>query len=245
VPERVALVTGGARGIGRAISVRLAAAGQVVAVNYLTQEGAAKETVNLIEEAGGRGIYVQADVGSHADAERMFAEVEETLGPIEILVNNAGTRVDSLAMTMTDEQWDQVLTTNLYGTFGCTRRALRAMIKARWGRIINVTSTIALRGNPGQVNYAAAKAGQIGLTKTLAREVASRGITVNAVAPGLIPTELTTNMGDDQWAKLEKEIPMGRAGKPEEVAALVNFLASDEASYISGGVFTVDGAMTA
>jgi 3-oxoacyl-[acyl-carrier protein] reductase len=176
---------------------------------------------------------------------RMFDEIEDLLGPVGALVNNAGVRRDSLAIKMSDEAWTDVLGANLYGTFACSRRALRPMIKARSGRIVNVTSVAGLRGSPGQANYAAAKAGVIALTKTLAREVGSRGVTVNAVAPGLVSTELTADMSPKQREALIAETPSGRACTPEEVASLVAYLCSDQAKYVNGSVFVMDGGLTA
>lgn len=243
--SRVALVTGGASGIGRASAIALARLDYVVAVNYRTRLEQAKATVADIQAAGGEAIAVQADVSRVDHVDRCFGEVEESLGPVTILVNNAGTRRDKLAISMTDEDWDEVIRTNLFGTMACIRRGLRSMLSQRWGRIVNVSSAIALRGNPGQVNYAASKAGVIGMTKSLAREIGSRGITVNAVAPGLVPTDLTTNLSDDQFAELQKEIPIGRAGTAEEVGAVVAFLCSEAASYVTGTVVVVDGGMTA
>jgi 3-oxoacyl-[acyl-carrier protein] reductase len=241
----VALVTGASRGIGRAIAIELASAGHPVAINYASSADEAKETLTQIESAGGEGIVVQADIGYTEQVERLFTEVEQSLGPVGVLVNNAGTRKDGLALSMKDEAWDQVIRTNLFGTFACSRRALKGMIRARAGRIVNIASVGGLNGSPGQVNYAAAKAGVVGLTKTLAREVASRSITVNVVAPGLIETELTTSLSEDRFNALVEHVPQGRAGQPRDVAGLVRFLCSDEAEFITGGLFVVDGGMTA
>jgi 3-oxoacyl-[acyl-carrier protein] reductase len=245
VDRPVALVTGASRGIGRAIAIELAGAGHPVAVNYSSDADSAKGALQEIESAGGEGIVVQADVGSTEDVGRLFTEVEQALGPVEVLVNNAGVRADGLALSMKDDAWERVIRTNLFGTFACCRRALRGMLRARNGRIVNVSSVAAINGSPGQVNYAAAKAGVVGLTKTLAREVASKGITVNVVAPGLVETELTTSLSEERYGALVGQVPQGRAGQPRDVAGLVRFLCSDEAAYITGGVFVVDGGMTA
>jgi 3-oxoacyl-[acyl-carrier protein] reductase len=239
----VALVTGGARGIGRAIVVALAQTGHPVAVNYMSREDEAKKTLALVEECGGEGVCVQADVGDAKEVDRAFAEAEESLGPVQVLVNNAGVRGDALALAMSDEMWDDVLRINLSGTFFCCRRALRSMLRARWGRIVNVSSVAGLRASPGQTNYSAAKAGVIALTKSLAKEVASKGITVNAVAPGLIATELTGNLGR-RFEEMVAEIPMRKPGAPEDVAGMVSFLCSGEAAYVTGGLFVTDGGLS-
>jgi 3-oxoacyl-[acyl-carrier protein] reductase len=245
VPDSVALVTGGSRGIGRAISLSLAHKGHPVAVNYLSGIDAAKETVASIEEAGGEAISVAADVGDAGAVEEMFRVVEESLGPVAVLVNNAGTRADALTVRLTDDAWDRVLRTNLFGTFACCRRALKPMLRSRWGRIVNVTSVAGLRGSPGQANYSAAKAGVIALTRTLAREVGSRNITVNAVAPGFVDTDLTAGLPEDRMSELVSAVPQGRTGSPQDVANVVCFLTSDEAAYVTGSVFVADGGLTA
>jgi 3-oxoacyl-[acyl-carrier protein] reductase len=245
MPERVALVTGGSRGIGRAICRALAAQGDAVAVNYRSGVEQAKETLALIESSGGEGIVVEGDVTRSAAVDAMFAQVEETLGPVTVVVNNAGIRRDGLAMRMSDADWQEVISTNLFGAFACSRRALRTMLRHGFGRIVNVASVAGVQGSPGQANYCAAKAGLIGLTKSLAREVARRNITVNSVAPGLVATELTTSLPEARWAELVHSIPAGRAGAPEEIGELVAFLCSKQAAYITGSVFVADGGMTA
>ncbi len=241
--ERVALVTGGSRGIGRAIAQSLATTGATVVVNYRGNQAAADETVASIEAAGGKAVAIQADVANAEDVERLFKEVSERFGRIDILVNNAGITRDTLMLRMKDDDWDAVMDTNLRGLFLCTRAALRPMTRARWGRIINITSVVGLMGNAGQANYAAAKAGIIGFSKSVAREIGSRSITVNAVAPGFIDTELTAVLGPDTREALIKQIPLGRLGTPEDVASLVTFLASEQAAYITGQTFNTDGGM--
>jgi 3-oxoacyl-[acyl-carrier protein] reductase len=241
--ERVALVTGGSRGIGRAIAQSLATTGATVVVNYRGNQAAADETVASIEAAGGKAVAIQADVANAEDVERLFKEVTERFGRIDILVNNAGITRDTLMLRMKDDDWDAVMDTNLRGLFLCTRAALRPMTRARWGRIINITSVVGLMGNAGQANYAAAKAGIIGFSKSVAREIGSRSITVNAVAPGFIDTELTAVLGPEMREALIKQIPLGRLGAPEDVASLVTFLASEQAAYITGQTFNTDGGM--
>lgn len=243
--ERAALVTGGSRGIGRAVCVALAKSGLPVAINYRSGVEEAKETLALVQQAGCEGLCVQGDVGDSAEVDRCFSETEEALGPVGVLVNNAGVRSDGLALSLSDEAWDSVMRVNLFGTFACCRRALRAMVRARWGRIVNITSIAGLRGSPGQINYSAAKAGVVGLTRTLAREVAAKNITVNAVAPGLISTDLTSNLSDKQRDLLVEATPLKRAGTAEDVARVVAFLCSEQADYITGGVFPADGGLTA
>ena len=243
--SEVALVTGGSRGIGRAIAEALAADGYEVAVNFVSNEGAAKDTVKSIESSGGKAITVQGDVADSEQVDAMFTQVEERLGPVVALVNNAGVRADGLALGMKDDAFRRVIDTNLFGTFACTRRALRSMLKARRGRIVNITSISGLHASPGQANYSAAKAGVIGLTKTIAAEVAAKGIAINAVAPGLIQTDLTSDLNDKQREAIQGRVPAKRIGTPEDVASLVSWLCSDRARYITGAVYPVDGGLTA
>jgi 3-oxoacyl-[acyl-carrier protein] reductase len=240
-PEGCALVTGGSRGIGAAVVRALAADGWSVGVNYRSDDTAAAAVVDEVEGGGGKALAVQADVAAPDAADAIFDRLEEELGPVLCLVNNAGVRADGLSPQIRDEQWDEVLETNLSAAFRTTRRALRRMIRLRYGRVVNVASVVGLRANPGQANYAASKAGLIALTRTVAAEVAKRGVTVNAVAPGLVDTDLTADLNGD----LLKAVPAGRAGTPEEVAACVRFLASPEAAYVNGTTLTVDGGMSA
>ena len=243
--SEVALVTGGSRGIGRAIAEALASDGYAVGVNFVSNEGAAKDTVESIESAGGKAITVQADVADSEQVDAMFTQVEESLGPVVALVNNAGVRADGLALGMKDDAFRRVIETNLFGTFACTRRALRSMLKSRRGRVVNITSISGIHASPGQANYSAAKAGVIGLTKTIAAEVASKGISINAVAPGLIQTDLTSDLNDKQREAIQGRVPAKRVGTPEDVASLVSWLCSDKARYITGAVYPVDGGLTA
>ncbi|MDQ3962968.1 MAG: 3-oxoacyl-ACP reductase FabG [Actinomycetota bacterium] len=241
----VALVTGASRGIGRATALALAGRGHAVAVNYRERVEDAKETLASITAAGGEGICVRADMSDAAEIERCFGEVEDALGGVDILVNNAGVRRDGLALRMSDDAWNDVMRTNLFGPFACSRRALKSMITRRSGRIVSVASVAGLRASPGQANYGAAKAGVIALTKTLAVEVATRGITVNAVAPGLIDTDLTSTLKPEQVDALVASIPQKQAGQPTDVADLIAWLCSEEARFVTGSVFVTDGGMTA
>lgn len=243
--RKIALVTGASRGIGRAIAVELAKSEHAVAVNYRARTEDAEETLRLIQDVGGTGVIVQGDVSDPDEVDRCFKEAEAELGSVTVLVNNAGLRRDGLAILTGDEAWNDVIQTNLSGPFFCCRRALKAMLKERTGRIVNVSSIAGTRGSAGQTNYSAAKAGVIGLTKSLAREVASKNITVNAVAPGFISTDLTADLGEQRLETITKQIPAKRLGAPEDVASLVAWLCSDAASYVTGSVFTTDGGMSA
>ncbi|HYM54869.1 MAG TPA: 3-oxoacyl-ACP reductase FabG [Solirubrobacteraceae bacterium] len=236
-----ALVTGASRGIGSAIACALAADGWPVGVNFRATEDAARETVRRIEADGGRALAVRADVTVPEELERLFGTLEERFGRVLVLVNNAGVRADDLALSLTDEDWGRVLETNLTGAFRATRRALRGMIRERFGRVVNVASVVGPRANAGQANYAAAKAGLIGMTRTIAVEVARRGVTVNAIAPGLIDTDMTADLDGE----LLSGVPARRAGRPEEVAACARFLASEQAGYVTGSTLYVDGGLAA
>lgn len=240
---KTALVTGGSRGIGRAIAVRLAKEGAKVAVNYAGNEAAANEVKAEIEALGGEAILIRADVADGAACEAMVDEVVKAFGQLDILVNNAGITRDGLLIRMKEEDYDAVLLTNLKSVFHLTKLAGKRMMKKRYGRIINMTSVVGLIGNVGQTNYAAAKAGILGFSKSAAKEFASRGITVNMVAPGFIATDMTAVLPDEVKEKLATEIPLGRMGAPEDVAEAVLFLASDQAAYITGQVIHVDGGM--
>ena len=240
---KIAVVTGGSRGIGRAICLKLAELGADVAFTFAGNEAAAAEAEAACRALGVRVLAVKADVGSAEAVSAFFAQVLETFGRVDILVNNAGITRDGLALRMKEEDFDRVIETNLKGTFLCMKAAARPMMKQRSGRIINLASVVALRGNAGQANYCASKAGVIGMTKAMARELGGRGITVNAVAPGYIETDMTAGLPDDVKASMAAAIPLGRMGRPEDVAGAVAFLAGDDAAYVTGQVLCVDGGM--
>jgi 3-oxoacyl-[acyl-carrier protein] reductase len=241
---RVAIVTGGTRGIGRAIALRLAAEGANVAVSYRSNDDAAEETAEAARAAGVKCEVFKGDVASSEDVQALFKGVSDVFGRVDILVNNAGVTRDNIMMRMKEDEFDEVLRTNLGGTYLCTRAALRPMVRARWGRIVNVSSVVGLVGNAGQANYAASKAGIIGFTKSVAREVAQRGITANAVAPGYVETELTGSLPEEVKDRIRSQVPMGRFGEAEEVAEVVAFLAGEGAGYVTGQTIAVDGGMT-
>ena len=241
--KRIALVTGGSRGIGRAVCLRLASMGATVGINYVSNATAAEETLKQVEAIGGKGFMARFDV---ADAEAVQESIKEIIaihGKIDILVNNAGITRDGLMARMKEDDWDSVLDTNLKGAFLCSKAVMRAMMKQRWGRIVNVSSVVGFIGNSGQVNYGAAKAGLTGLTKSMARELAGRNITVNCVAPGYIVTEMTDGLTEDVQEALKAQIPMATLGTPEDVAASVGFLASTDSNYVTGQTLHVNGGM--
>jgi 3-oxoacyl-[acyl-carrier protein] reductase len=239
---KVALVTGGSRGIGRAISLALAAHGAKVAINYASNAAAAGETARTIGAASA-AIALAGDVGNPVLAAALVAETIKAFGRIDILVNNAGVTADDLILRMSEAEWDKVIDTNLKGTFNVTKAAIRPMVRQRFGRVISVSSVAGIVGNAGQANYSAAKAGMIGFTKAIAKEVASRNITANVIAPGFIDTEMTKDLTDAQRAEIMRMVAVGRTGKPEDVAPAAVFLASDEAAYVTGHVLTVDGGL--
>lgn len=240
---KVALVTGASRGIGRAIAISLAEAGADVAVNYAGNEQAAEETAEAVRAHGRKAITIRADVGDAGQADQMVKTVLDEFGRLDILVNNAGITRDNLLMRMKEEEFDQVINTNLKGVFNCMKAVTRPMMKQRSGRIINISSIVGAVGNPGQTNYVAAKAGVIGMTKSAAKELATRGITVNCVAPGFIETEMTDVLSEETKETLLKSIPLGRLGQPEDIARIVRVLASEDASYMTGQTIHVDGGM--
>ena len=243
--SRVAIVTGGSRGIGRACALALGGAGWSVAVGFRSGEGEAKDVANAIEEDGGRAVPLALDAADEGSIQEAFRRATDALGPVTGLVNNAGVSRDGLALRYPTEEFDRTMAVNARGSFLCSRTALRTMLRERFGRIVNMASAVALNGNPGQAAYAASKAAVVGLSRSLAREVGSRGITVNAVCPGLVMTEMTEAVSDEARQYLLDRTPVGRPGTPEEVAALVRFLMSDEAAYVNGAVLAVDGGLTA
>lgn len=240
---KIALVTGGSRGIGRAVSLAFARSGATVLVNYVGNEAAAKDTVQAVEEAGGQAEALRFDVSSADAVHEAVTAAAKRHGGLDILVNNAGVARDNLLMRVNQEDVDKTFGANVSGALWCAKAAIRPMMRAKRGRIINLSSVVAEAGNPGQAVYSASKAALIGLTKTLAREYASRGITVNAVAPGFIETDMTSNLTEDAHQGIISQTPAGRVGKPEEVAAAVLYLASDEAAYVTGQVLRVNGGM--
>lgn len=240
---KIALVTGGSRGIGRAVCLRLASTGANVGINYVSNPNAAEETLSCVKEHGGKGFLTRFNVSDAQEVQDAVKEITGSQGTIDILVNNAGVTRDALMARMKDEDWDTVLDTNLKGCFNCSKAVLRGMMKKREGRIINISSVIGFLGNAGQVNYAAAKAGMIGMTKSMAREFAARNITVNCVAPGYIVTDMTSELPEDIKEVIKSQIPLGVLGKPEDVAAAVAFLASPDSVYVTGQVLHVNGGM--
>lgn len=240
---KTAVVTGGSRGIGRAICIELAKQGANIVVNYSGSEDKAKQVVSQIEELGAKAIAVQANVADSAAVDAMMKQAIEVFGTLDILVNNAGITRDNLLMRMKEQEWDDVVDTNLKGVFLCTKAVTRQMMKQRAGRIINISSIVGVAGNPGQANYVAAKAGVIGLTKTCAQELASRNILVNAIAPGFITTEMTDSLPEDLKEAMLKQIPLAKLGQPEDVAKAVVFFASEHANYITGQTLHIDGGL--
>lgn len=241
---RKALVTGSSRGIGKAIALELGRRGYAVAVHYVANQAAAQAVADQIAHEGGQAVLLCADLSQSGAAAQLVTQAHAALGGLEVLVNNAGITRDTLLIRMKDDDWDSVIETNLSAVFRLSREAIKLMMKAKWGRVINISSVVGLLGNPGQANYVAAKAGIIGFTRAVAKEYASRGITVNAIAPGFIESDMTAKLPEAVQQEYLKQIPVGRFGKPEEVAKAVAFLASDDAAYINGQTLCVDGGMT-
>lgn len=242
--QRTALVTGGSRGIGRAIGLRLARAGHRVAINYSANSEAATSVVEEISDGGGEAASFQADVSQTEDVESLFSAIDDVFGPVHILVNNAGITRDNLVLRMSPEEFDAVIATNLRSTYLCTKASLRGMLRAKWGRIVSIASVAGISGNPGQGNYAASKAGMIGFAKSVAKEVGSRGITSNVIAPGFIATDMTDALDESVKEAAAGSIALGRFGTADEVAAAVEFLTSDDGGYITGQVLAVDGGIS-
>jgi len=243
IEGKIALVTGSSRGIGRAIAIKLAGEGAFTYINYCKNEDAARQTLQFITEKGGKGKLSRFDVAHFEEARKAIKAIVDEKGRIDILVNNAGMTIDGLFARVKEEHWDTIIGTNLKGTFNCCRAATRQMMKQRWGRIVNMTSVVAESGNAGQACYSASKAGIVGLTKSLARELGSRNISVNAVAPGFIETDMTLTIAEEMRDKIVEEIPLGRVGTPADVAGVVAFLVSGAADYITGQVIRVNGGI--
>jgi 3-oxoacyl-[acyl-carrier protein] reductase len=245
VTPKVAMISGASRGIGRACSEALAAAGWTVAVGYRTREADAKETLDALESAGTPGMTVYLDVTDESSVQEAFRRVNDEAGPVTGLVNNSGYSRDGLLLKYSMEEYERTMTTNLRGSFLCSRAALRSMLREKWGRIVNMSSAVAIHGNAGQTVYAASKTALLGLTTSLAREIAAKGVTVNAICPGLVDTDMTSHLDDRARAYYVEQTPLGRTAHLEEVSAVVRFLMSDEASYVNGAVIPVDGGLTA
>lgn len=241
--DKIVLVTGGSRGIGQQICLRLAEMGATVGINYVSNSAAAEQTLDTVKQNGGKGFMSCFDVSDSDSVGQAVKEITEAHGPVDILVNNAGITRDGLMARMKEADWDMVLETNLKGAFTCTKAVMKGMMKKRWGRIVNITSVIGFLGNAGQVNYAAAKAGLVGLTKSMARELAARNITVNCVAPGYIVTDMTADLSEDIQEAIKAQIPLGTLGQPEDISSAVAFLASPESGYITGQTLHVNGGM--
>lgn len=241
--HKVAIVTGASRGIGKAIALELARNGADVVINYSGNEEAAKNVAKEVEQLGRKALVIKANVAISSEVEEMFKETIAAFGKVDILVNNAGITRDNLMMRMKEEEWDAVINTNLKGVYNCMKAATRPMMRQKSGRIVNISSVVGILGNPGQVNYVAAKAGVIGITKTMAKELASKGITVNAVAPGFIETDMTDELSEGIKEGLLKQIPLNKLGQPEDIAKVVSFLVSEDAQYMTGQTISVDGGM--